>query len=169
MFRARRMVSVTESEERLMSELLGDSRDRPIRRILDNRASRLIYALDKADEHQIRELCTADVTLINGVLGPEYIYKGVDDIVRCCKFKKSVTCIIITIVDRGRITCPAEVFREKHPSGYTQQRRAMILDIDEACKVRRIEMRPLGEIKHCDGDMDLAAESVEEIDVDNGL
>ncbi|KAK2049955.1 hypothetical protein LZ31DRAFT_537806 [Colletotrichum somersetense] len=163
------MVSEEEREVRLFNELLGDSRDRPIGRLLDERAHRLIDAMYDGDATKIRELCSEDVTMITGDTGKVVVHMGVKEVTRFCNDDKlGAPRTIITIVDRRRITCPVEIYHYRDSNSFIQQRMVMIFDVDDACKVKRIEIRPVGDIGHKTGDAWAVADSIGEMKAENG-
>ncbi|KAK1976646.1 hypothetical protein LZ30DRAFT_297372 [Colletotrichum cereale] len=163
------MVSESEKEERLLHELLGNSRDKHLGRLLDARAHSLIEALDCGDNGRMQELCSEDVTLITGYRGGEKVHKGIHEITQFSHSYTPSIHVIITIVDRRRIICPVEVFTDNYNGSHTQQRKVMIFDVDDAGKIKRIEMRPLGEIGHGTGDVSAAVAYHEGLSADNGL
>ncbi|KAK2022001.1 hypothetical protein LX32DRAFT_216112 [Colletotrichum zoysiae] len=162
-------LSETEKEERLARELIGDSKDRALGRLLDYRAHRLICAILDKNKEPIRELCTEDVTLVSGFLGSQDVCEGLDEVAEFCVNFRAVIQIVITIVDRRHIICPVNVLTSIDDFSHTHQRMVMIFDADEACKMKRIEIRPLSEVENRHG---IGVECVVnhvEIAADNGL
>ncbi|KAK1596756.1 uncharacterized protein LY79DRAFT_494414, partial [Colletotrichum navitas] len=160
-----------EKEQRLFSELLGDSRYKPLGRQLDARAHRLIAAIEDVDYAEIlfQELCTKDITMITGERGSEEVHEGVEEVIDFCISNIETIRIITTIVDRGRITCPVKVYNRLDASTYKQQRMVMIFDADDSGKIKRLEMRLLGEVEHKTGCVWGGEEAHEELQADNGL
>ncbi|KAK1994344.1 hypothetical protein LX36DRAFT_702964 [Colletotrichum falcatum] len=162
-------VSKTEQEERLFSELLGDSRYKPLGPILDARAHRLIDSFNFIEIEIIQELCTEDVTLVTGNTGQETVYKGMDEVNEFYESYIGVFRIIIAIADRRRVICPVRHFLGAVNDSHTQQLMVIILDVDDACKIKRIKMRPIGEMEHKAGSMWEEIGHHHEIRADNGL